>query len=273
MKIIFIGGASASGKTVLARRLQNKLRALGHQALNISMDDYFHEIPANYHQHVNEEDHHAIPEGYPRPEDPNATVINHFRMNTNFYQTTMYDFELLEQDIHKLERGETIEKPIFDFCTNLRLSYETLPPPDYLIIEGLFAINFASRISEIFDKISVFVSTNSYVELRKRRISRDEVTRSLSAKQVMAHENKFGGPSFFGAAILRPLPGVDMPLGENSIARSKLNADIEISNDETIRYPDDQHHNIEHKHPLDAGIEVILETLTKRNEHDLHHGI
>jgi len=128
MKIIFIGGASASGKTVLAQRLQNRLRDLGHEALNISMDDYFHEIPSNYHQHVDTKDHHEIPEDYPRPEDPNATVINHFRMNTNFYQTIMYDFELLQQDIHKLKLGKSIEKPIFDFCTNLRLRYETMTP-------------------------------------------------------------------------------------------------------------------------------------------------
>jgi len=155
-----------------------------------------------------------------------------------------------------------------------------MTPPDYLIIEGLFAVNFASRMNDSFDKISVFVSTNSYVELRKRRILRDEVTRSLSAKQVMAHENKFGGPSFFGAAGLRPHPGVETPLAENSIAKSKLNADIEIANDETIYYVDnrttrsvhdDPHHNIEHKHPLDAGIEVILEALAVRTRNAGYH--
>lgn len=247
MKIIFIGGASASGKTILAERLHNRLRDLGHQALNISMDDYFHEIPAHYHQHVEAKDHHEIPKDYPRPEDPNATVINYFRKNTNFYQTIMYDFELLENHIDKLERGESIEKPIFDFCTNLRLKYETIDPPDYLIIEGLFAVNFARVISERFDKMTVFVSTDSYVELIKRRISRDEVTRALSAQQVMAHENRFGGPSFFGTAVLRPLPGVEMPAVENSIARSKLEAKIDITNDGTLP-------------SLDAGIEEILET-------------
>jgi len=270
MKIILIGGASASGKTALAARLENKLLDLGHRALKISMDDYFKEIPSDYHLQVDVEDHHEIPEGYPYPEDPNATVINHFRHHTNFYQTSMYDYDLLAHDLAKLNLGSSIEKPIFDFSTNLRLRHETVNTPEYLIIEGLFAVHFAQTRCESFDNLKVFVSNSSYIETKKRRIERDGRERGLTSQHVISHEIHFGGPAFFGDAPLRHYASAVIPPAENCIAKSKLYADIEVNNDATFSYqgegskmPEDYnpHHDISYVHPLDAGIKDIIEAL------------
>lgn len=270
MKIILIGGASASGKTTLAARLESKLTQLGYCAYKISMDDYFHVIPSDYHLQIAPEHHHDVPEDYPLPQDPNATVINYFRENTNFYQTKMYDYDLLEHDIKQLNEGHAIRKPKFDFATNLRLSYETVNTPEYLIIEGLFAVHFAQTRCQAFDNLKVFVSNNSYLEMKKRRIERDVKERNLDPGVVIAHENRFGGPAFFGDAPLRHFAQANLPQQENCIAKSKLFADIEVNNDESFSYQQtneeraekyDPHHDIKNEHPLDDGILDILKRL------------
>jgi uridine kinase len=45
MYCIFIGGASASGKSSVAKHLLKKLIELGINAKELTMDDYFHERP------------------------------------------------------------------------------------------------------------------------------------------------------------------------------------------------------------------------------------
>lgn len=220
---IFIAGASASGKTYLSELLLSSLKEkVGHHVL-LKMDDYFHEIP-------------------------DGVDLEWFRENTLFDTPTMLKLDLLKEHLLALNRGERINKPIFDFKTNKCLSTEEISPPDVLIVEGLFALHFAQKYLESeLPTLTVFVETNSYLTLLKRRIERDIRDRGrLNDLIVKQQERRFVGPAFF-----------------SSIVSSKSGADIIIDNSDESALPTE-------KHPLMKGIEEILRELdTKQAIQDI----
>lgn len=228
MFAIFIAGASASGKTKLSSLLLDRLKANGGNHVLLKMDDYFHEIP-------------------------DGVDIDWFRKNTNFDKQDMLKLDLLKEHLLALNRGDAIIKPIFDFNKNKCLSSEEIDPPDVIIVEGLFALHFAKKFLEAeLSALTVFVETNSYLTLIKRRIERDMRERGRhDDSEVKQQERRFVGPAFFGGTTF-----------VGGIASSKLGADIVIDNSED--------NSVAGSHPLVKGAEQIIGELeTKKALQDM----
>jgi uridine kinase len=232
MKIIFIAGGSGAGKTSLAHALVEALEKTDTTSQYLTMDDYFKEIPDQYHE--------TIPAEY-FVNNPDKKAIDHFRDHTNFDTINHFELGLLEQHLTLLNQGTTITKPIFDFPTNKRLTHQTITPPDYLVIEGLFALAFAKKLPDTFEKLTVFVGTSSYQGLIGTRTKRDVSERDRAPAAVIQQERKYVGPAFFKA-----------------ILDSKLGVDIDILND--------PHVNSNTPHPLDNAVDEIFSSLNLARE-------
>ena len=161
MITIFIAGASASGKSLLAKQLFTKLTGIGTSSLLMKMDDYYKEIPE-------------------------GVDLAQYCSETNFDTPTILDLFLLEKHITALERGENINKPVFDFTTARRVRFETIFPPDILIIEGIFALYFCKKyLTDDPKRLNVFIETDSYFTLLNRRVARDLKERDRSDKKYI----------------------------------------------------------------------------------------
>ncbi len=179
MFLIFIAGASASGKSSIARALLNVLLHEGQTAQILSMDNYFRERPLD-------------------DVDPKA-----FRLNTNFDRPEMVDFDLLKAHLEQLSEGELVAQPIFQFESNRRIGEQTISPSEFIIVEGMFAqYFFKNYINNHHLSLSIFVSVDSYFDLLKRRKARDATERDRSAEVVIRQERRDGGPGFFGFTAL-----------------------------------------------------------------------
>lgn len=233
MKIIFITGASASGKTSLAEKTQEALQRAGKSAELIVMDSYFKEIPDD-------------------------REINEYRETTNFDRLDMYETELLITDILALNGGQPISNYHFEFSTNKRAVKGVIQPPEFLIVEGLFAMQIANRFDkEDVDKMTVFVETSSYKTIVRRRVERDFRTRNREEKIVRNCEKQYVGVAYF-----------------DQIVRGMREACLSVVNDDPIEGQ---------PHPLDKGVVDILSTLgiedccinstTHVNENNLGFGI
>ena len=227
MKIIFIAGGSGAGKTSLALALVRALEKTDQTSQYLTMDDYFREIPDHYHE--------TIPAEY-FVNNPDKKAIDHFRDNTNFDTIGHFEFSLLEEHLTLLNQGMKITKPIFNFPTNKRLTHETIPPPDYVVVEGLFALAFSKMLPDTVEKLTVFVGTSSYQGLIGTRTKRDVKERDRAPEAVIKQERKYVGPAFF-----------------DTILKSKSGVDIDILND--------PHVNSDATHPLDNAVDEILLSL------------
>ena len=175
MFLIFIAGASASGKSSIAGALLQALLHEGQTAQLLSMDNYFRERPLD-------------------DEDPLA-----YRLNTNFDLPEMVDFDLLKVHLQQLSEGTPIAQPIFQFESNRRIGEKTIVPSEFMIIEGMFAQYFFKKyINYHQPSLSIFVSVDSYLELLNRRKTRDRTERARAAEVVIRQERRDGGPGFFG---------------------------------------------------------------------------
>jgi uridine kinase len=150
--IIGIAGGTASGKTTLARKIQE---AFPNQSVLISQDAYYKDLA-----------HLSLEE----------------RAKTNFDHPDSLDFDLLKEHILELKQGKTIVSPVYNFHSHSRSSFqETTSPQQLIIVEGilLFAV---PHIRELFD-IKIFVDTDNDERLL-RRIERDMHERGRSFTNV-----------------------------------------------------------------------------------------
>ncbi len=139
--IIGIAGGTASGKTTLARKIQE---AFPNQSVLISQDIYYKDL-----SHLSLEE----------------------REKTNFDHPDALDFTLFKEQILELKKGENVLLPTYNFATHSRMSEQvTTSPQKLIIVEGilLFAL---PHIRELFD-IKIFVDTDDDVRVL-RRIERD----------------------------------------------------------------------------------------------------
>lgn len=153
--IIGIAGGTASGKTTIAQKIYEETKNHGTVSL-IRMDDYYKEFP-------------FIPVGE--------------NGNKNFDHPDSYDTPLLVSDLKKLQNGEVINKPIYDFVvSNRSKKTETIYPGDVIIIEGImtFAI---PEVKNCLD-IKIFVDTPDDIRFI-RRLERDLVDRKRSLESIV----------------------------------------------------------------------------------------
>ena len=116
MQLILITGASASGKTQVAKGLLAHLHFIFGEdsACLISQDHYYHDLPQE-------------------PNEANPA--------TNFDHPDALDFELLKEHINCLFSGKEIHMPLYDFATHSRLKQdESVKPCEITIVEGIHAL-------------------------------------------------------------------------------------------------------------------------------------
>lgn len=152
--IIGISGGTGSGKTTVANRILESVKAS--EVVFIQQDSYYRnlkDLPLDY-RHV-----------------------------ANFDHPDALDNDLLVNHIRKLRAGEPVELPIYDFRTHTRAN-ETRPvePRPIVIVEGILI--FADpRLLEQMD-IKVFVDTPDDIRFI-RRLRRDIDERGRTVESVI----------------------------------------------------------------------------------------
>lgn len=153
--VIGIAGGSASGKTSIARRIQETF-ADRKSVLIIRQDDYYKD---------------------------QASKPMEERIKTNYDHPFAFDNDLLIEHIHALLNGETIRKPTYDFVHHTRSDVtETVNPADVIILEGLFVLEDA-KLREL-EAIKIFVDTAADIRFI-RRLLRDVNERGRSLDSVV----------------------------------------------------------------------------------------
>jgi len=93
------------------------------------------------------------------------------------------ELELLVEHLDALRRGESIDRPVYDFETHTRTSETyTIKPEPVVVVEGILLFS-DEALRERFD-VRVFIDTEADVRLM-RRIQRDLVERGRSVESVL----------------------------------------------------------------------------------------
>jgi len=149
--VIGIGGCSCSGKTTLARELATQL------------------------------------DGTPFPLDLYYRDLSQFpldaRSKKNFDHPDSLESELIVEHVRALARGETIQRPVYDFKTHTRVAgvFDTVMPTDVVIVEGILALHYEELLPCY--GFSIYVNAPHDVCL-VRRIHRDMSERGRTEESV-----------------------------------------------------------------------------------------
>jgi uridine kinase len=103
------------------------------------------------------------------------------RVKTNYDHPKAFDNTLLVEHLEALSRGESIEKPIYDFTVHTRAK-ETIfvEPKEIIIVEGILILE-DERIRDLLD-IKVYVDTDADVRIIRRLIrDMDERGRTIDS--------------------------------------------------------------------------------------------
>jgi|ERR1700754_3171823 len=152
--IIGICGGTGSGKTTVANRILESVRA--NEVVFIQQDSYYRnlgDLPLDY------------------------------RNFANFDHPDALDNDLLVNHLRRLRAGEPIDLPLYDFKTHSRLTEtRTVAPKPIVIVEGIL-IFAEPRLLEQMD-IKVFVDTPDDIRFI-RRLRRDIAERGRTAESVI----------------------------------------------------------------------------------------
>jgi len=175
VKWILIAGPSSSGKTTFSKRLSLQLKASGMNAKPVSLDNYF----------VGRE---------MTPKDENGEV--------DFEHLEALDLDLIQDHLAKLDSGERLELPYFNFLTGKReWKGEKLHigEDDVVVLEGIHGLN--PRLTEaipVEHKFRIYISALTQLNIDSnnristtdnrlvRRMVRDNNFRSHTAMMTLA---------------------------------------------------------------------------------------
>ena len=183
--VIGIAGGSASGKSLIARRLFEAFES-EKSIVIIRQDDYY-----------NDQSHLTMEE----------------RVKTNYDHPFAFDNCLLVKNLNDLLSGNEIEKPTYDFVNHTRSEItEHISPADVIILEGLFALE-SKEIRDLLD-MKIFVDTDADIRFI-RRLVRDVRERGRTLESVVNQytttvremHNQFIEPSKRYADIIIPEGG------------------------------------------------------------------
>ncbi|NLW21450.1 MAG: uridine kinase [Clostridiales bacterium] len=152
--MLFIGicGASGSGKSTLSEEL---LRAIGKSSTVINQDAYYFDYPD-----LSFEERAAL----------------------NFDEPSIFDHDLLLEDITQLMAGHSVRRKAYDFTRHVRAhSEEMMVPGDVLILEGIHAFYDERLCEKMFLKLFINVEPDICL---LRRINRDLKERARSIDSV-----------------------------------------------------------------------------------------
>ena len=173
-RLILIAGPSSSGKTTLAHRLSIALRALGHQPMKLSLDDYY----------IDRDKLPVDENGECDLETPDAL-----------------DLGLLGEHLVALLQGRKIDAPEYDFVTGTRKQQThelSVEPGQPILIEGIHALNERlTRDIPRSQKFMIYISALTTINLDDhnrirttdarllRRMVRDYQFRGTSPEETM----------------------------------------------------------------------------------------
>jgi len=151
--LIGIAGCSGSGKTTLASELATQLGAT-----LFPLDLYYRDLSQ-----------------FPLDQ----------RDKRNFDHPDSLESELFIEHIRGLARGETIQRPAYDFSRHARVAgaFEPITPTHFVIIEGILALHYP-ELPPLYD-FSIYVDAPNELCLR-RRIYRDMRERGRTEESVRA---------------------------------------------------------------------------------------
>jgi len=167
--VLGIAGCSGSGKTTLAAELAH---ALG--GIHFHLDNYYRDLG---HMPFSE------------------------RIQQNFDDPAMIESPLLAAHVAALARGETIERPVYDFSTHTRVLGQTerVTAGAFVLVEGLFALYYPELLP--LYSLRVYVDTPDELCF-DRRMRRDIEERGRTAESVRAQYEVTVRPS--SEAFVRP---------------------------------------------------------------------
>ena len=166
MVIIGIAGASASGKSVLAKNVMDGFGA--DQVMMMSEDSYYKD------QHNLSKDQRNL---------------------TNYDHPDAMDHDLMAQHLEALSMGQTIEQPVYSFHEHLRLSQTVLMKPcKVLLVEGILLFT-QERLRSLFN-LRIFMDVPLDVCLI-RRLERDVNDRGRDLQSVLAQYQATVRPGYF----------------------------------------------------------------------------
>jgi uridine kinase len=167
--ILGIAGASGSGKTTLASELAREL-----DGIHFPLDNYYLDLS------------HLLPAE---------------RAKENFDDPALIESSLLAAHVAALARGETIQRPLYDFSHHIRIpdQTETMRAGAIVLVEGLFALYYAELLP--FYQLRIYLDTPDDVCF-DRRMRRDTTERGRTPESVRRQYDATVRPS--SIAFVRP---------------------------------------------------------------------
>ena len=175
VRLVLISGPSSSGKTTFAKRLGVQLRVLGLNPVLISLDDYFVDREKTPRDENGEYDYEAL---------------------------EAIDLEQFNDHLKRLERGESVDIPRYDFISGTHQWHDNplqLDERSVLIVEGIHGLNPAltpgvpeSRKFKIYVSCFTSVALDNVSRIATsdnrllRRLTRDYRTRGNDALSTLA---------------------------------------------------------------------------------------
>lgn len=155
MLVIGIAGGTGCGKTTVVNQILNELSET--EVGVISQDAYYKDT-----SHLSYEE----------------------RISINFDHPRSIDFELLENHLKALKRGESIHQPVYSFVTHNRTGDTIVTHPrKVMIVEGILILT-PPELREMFD-IKIFVHADTDERLI-RRLKRDISERGRDLNEVLS---------------------------------------------------------------------------------------
>ena len=184
--IIGIAGGTGSGKTTMIKKIKNEFN----EEISILSHDFYYK----------ENSHLSFEE----------------RVELNYDHPNSFDTDLMIAHIKELKKGNTIQRPVYDFVIHNRTA-ETVAvnPAKVVIVEGILIFE-NKELLDLFD-IKVFIDTDADVRII-RRLLRDVQERGRSLESVinqylttvkLMHE-QFVEPSKRNADIIIPEGGYNV---------------------------------------------------------------
>ncbi|MBB1321768.1 uridine kinase [Shewanella sp. SR43-8] len=167
--IIGIAGASASGKSLIAKTIFEELcRDLGTNQIGVINEDAYYRDQS----HLTMED----------------------RVKTNYDHPKALDHQLLATHLTQLKRGEAVSIPCYSYTEHTRTT-ETLnmQPKKVIILEGILLLT-DPKLRELMDA-SVFMDTPLDICFL-RRLTRDVAERGRTMETVIAQYKRTVRPMF-----------------------------------------------------------------------------
>src|SRR6185437_367606 len=140
--VLGIAGGTASGKTTVARKLVERLRA--RPVAFIDQDSYYKDL---------------------------SDLSMEERREVNFDHPDAFDTELLVSQLEQLKRHQAVEKPVYSFTQSVREKRTTrIEPAELVVIEGILVLSI-EPLRKLLD-IKIFVDAEDDVRII-RRLTRD----------------------------------------------------------------------------------------------------